>query len=81
MAGCYAFSHLHQPLEVALGKYRTRQLFMCPYCNIVGWFKRGDRDAHIKKSHPGKPSINGSGYKEWIERFHASRKEKCRKPV
>lgn len=55
-----------------MGKYRTQQLFMCPYCDIAGWFKRGERDAHIAKSHPDKSAIKGTGYKEWLQRFSAS---------
>jgi hypothetical protein len=47
-----------------MGKYRTQQLFICPYCNIAGWFKRGQRDKHISKSHPDKESIHGTGIKE-----------------
>lgn len=47
-----------------MGKYRTQQLFICPYCNIAGWLKRGQRDKHISKSHPDKESIIGTGIKE-----------------
>lgn len=46
-----------------MGKYRTKQCYFCPYCNLIGWFKRGDRDAHVKKSHPDKPKVEGSGIK------------------
>lgn len=53
-----------------MGKYRTQQLFICPYCNIAGWFKKGQRDAHIVKSHPDKPIVKGSGHKEWLEHFY-----------
>lgn len=47
-----------------MGKYRTQQLFVCPYCNIAGWLKRGQRDGHINKSHPDKPVIYGTGIEE-----------------
>jgi len=44
-----------------MGKYRTQQLFTCPYCSLAGWFRRGQRDKHISKSHPGKPQIYDTG--------------------
>lgn len=47
-----------------MGKYRTQQLFVCPYCNIAGWFKRGQRDKHVSKSHAGKAPVHGTGLKE-----------------
>ncbi len=47
-----------------MGKYRTQQLFVCPYCNIAGWFRRGQRDSHISKSHKDKQSISGTGIDE-----------------
>ncbi len=47
-----------------MGKYRTQQLFVCPYCNIAGWFKRGQRDKHISKSHADKKPIPGTGIEE-----------------
>lgn len=47
-----------------MGKYRTQELFCCPYCRIAGFFKRGQRDNHIRKSHPGKLPIEGSGITE-----------------
>jgi hypothetical protein len=47
-----------------MGKYRTQQLFVCPYCNIAGWFRRGQRDKHVSKSHAGKAPVYGTGIKE-----------------
>jgi hypothetical protein len=56
-----------------MGKYRTQQLFVCPYCNIAGWFRRGQRDNHINKSHKDKQSISGTGIDErlagMVDRF------------
>ena len=52
-----------------MGKYRTQQLFVCPYCNIAGWFKRGQRDKHISKSHPDKPFVCGPGVDERFARM------------
>ncbi len=51
-----------------MGKYRTQQLFICPYCNLAGWFKRGQRDKHISKRHPDKPFVYGSGIKELFKK-------------
>jgi hypothetical protein len=55
-----------------MGKYRTKTLYVCPYCNIAGWFARGQRDAHVKKSHPGKKKIEGTGIQERIEKIRSA---------
>lgn len=55
-----------------MGKYRTEQLFMCPYCSIAGFFKRGQRDAHVSKSHPDKPKVEGTGIQEVLQRIRST---------
>ena len=52
-----------------MGKYRTQTLFMCPYCSAAGFFRRGQRDAHIKKSHPGEKEIKGTGWDETLKKL------------
>ena len=37
-----------------MGKYRTKSMYACPYCHLVGWQKTGDFRGHIRKSHPDK---------------------------
>lgn len=41
---------------------------------------RGQRDAHIKKSHPDKPAIQGTGIGERIERIKKIPKKKKEMP-
>lgn len=55
-----------------MGKYRTQTLYVCPYCNIAGWFKRGQRDAHVSKSHSGEEPIKGTGIGERLEKIRSA---------
>lgn len=52
-----------------MGKYRTKSTYFCPYCGIAGWSTHTQRDDHIRKSHPDKPVIEGTGVIEINERI------------
>jgi len=52
-----------------MGKYRTQTLFMCPYCSAAGFFRRGQRDAHVKKSHPDQKKLKGTGWDETLKKL------------
>jgi hypothetical protein len=58
-----------------MSKYRTQTLFMCPYCSIAGFFKRGQRDAHVRNSHPDKLKIEGTGWDEKLRKFRSTPKK------
>ena len=44
-----------------MGKYRTQQVYFCPYCSLAGWLTHTARDNHVRKSHAGKPIPKGVG--------------------
>ena len=32
-------------------KHITQDMYHCPFCNLAGWQRKGEFEAHLRKSH------------------------------